>query len=49
MKNKLLIKDNEISEKNNLLKNANQDKYKTIEKTLISQFPVNTECIYFNY
>ena len=47
MKNKLLIKDNEISEKNNLLKNANQDKYKTIEKTLISQFPVNTECIYF--
>ena len=40
MKNKLLIKDN-------LLKNANQDKYKTIEKTLISQFPVNTECIYF--
>lgn len=47
MKNKLLIKDNEISEKNNLLKNANQDKYKTIEKTLISQFSVNTECIYF--
>ncbi len=47
MKNKLLIKDNEISEKDNLLKNANQDKYKTIEKTLISQFPVNTECIYF--
>ena len=47
MKNKLLIKDNEISEKDNLIKNANQDKYKTIEKTLISQFPVNTECIYF--
>tara|TARA_Y100000389_G_scaffold89265_2_gene85705 strand:- start:1969 stop:3888 length:1920 start_codon:yes stop_codon:yes gene_type:complete len=47
MKNKLLIKDNEISEKDNLLKNANQDKYKTIEKTLISKFPVNTECIYF--
>ena len=40
MKNKLLIKDN-------IIKNANQDKYKTIEKTLISQFPVNTECIYF--
>lgn len=54
MKNKLLIKENElnekdnlISQKDNLLKNANQDKYKTIEKTLVSQFPVNNECIYF--
>ena len=54
MKNKLLIKDNElnekediISQKDNLLKNANQDKYKTIEKTLVSQFSVNNECIYF--
>jgi len=54
MKNKLLIKDNElnekenlISQKDNLLKNANQDKFKTIEKTLVSQFPVNNECIYF--
>jgi predicted nuclease with TOPRIM domain len=40
-------KNNEISQKDNLLKNANQDKYKTIEKTLVSQFPVNNECIYF--
>ena len=47
MKNKLLIKDNELSEKDNLIKNARQDKFKTIEKTLISQFPVNSECIYF--
>ena len=47
MKNKLLIKEDELNEKDNLLKNANQDKYKTIEKTLISQFPVNNECIYF--
>ena len=54
MKNKLLIKDNElnekeelISQKDNIIKNANQDKYKTIEKTLVSQFPVNNECIYF--
>jgi len=47
MKNKLLIKENELNEKDNIIKNANQDKYKTIEKTLISQFPVNTECIYF--
>ena len=47
MKNKLLMKDNELSEKDNLIKNARQDKFKTIEKTLISQFPVNSECIYF--
>jgi len=54
MKNKLLIKENElnekenlISQKDNIIKNANQDKYKTIEKTLVSQFPVNNECIYF--
>ena len=54
MKNKLLIKENELNEKeelitqkDKLIKNANQDKYKTIEKTLISQFPVNNECIYF--
>ena len=47
MKAKLLIKENEISQKDNLLKNANQDKFKTVEKTLVSQFPVNNECIYF--
>ena len=47
MKNKLLIKENEISQKDYIIKNANQDKYKTIEKTLVSQFPVNNECIYF--
>ena len=54
MKNKLLIKENELNEKDNLIsqkediiKNANQDKFKTIEKTLVSQFPVNNECIYF--
>ena len=47
MKNKLLIKEDIISQKDNLLKNANQDKYKTIEKTLVSQFSVNNECIYF--
>ena len=54
MKAKLLIKENElnekenvISQKDNIIKNANQDKYKTIEKTLVSQFPVNNECIYF--
>ena len=47
-------KDNELNEKeeliyqkDNIIKNANQDKYKTIEKTLVSQFPVNNECIYF--
>ena len=40
MKNKLLIKDN-------IIINANQDKLKAIEKTLVAQFPVNCECIYF--
>ena len=47
MKNKLLIKDTELSEQKNTIKNANQDKFKTIEKTLVSQFSVNTECVYF--
>ena len=47
MKAKLLIKENEISQKDNIIKNANQDKFKTVEKTLVSQFPVNNECIYF--
>ena len=47
MKAKLLIRDNLISEKDNQLKNATQDKFKTVEKTLVAQFPVNNECIYF--
>ena len=47
MKNKLLIKDNELITKENLITIANQDKLKAIEKTLVSQFPVNCECIYF--
>ena len=40
-------KDNLIFQKDNIIKNANQDKFKTVEKTLVSQFPVNNECIYF--
>ena len=40
MKAKLLIRDN-------IIKNATQDKFKTVEKTLITHFPVNNECIYF--
>jgi hypothetical protein len=47
MKNKLLIKDNELITKEKLITNAIQDKLKAIEKTLVSQFPVNCECIYF--
>ena len=47
MKNKLLIKDKDIAAKENLITNANQDKLKAIEKTIVSQFPVNCECIYF--
>ena len=45
--NELNKKEELISQKDNIIKNANQDKYKTIEKTLVSQFPVNNECIYF--
>ena len=45
--NELNEKENEISQKDNIIKNANQDKYKTVEKTLVAQFPVNNECIYF--
>ena len=44
MKNKLLINQNELE---NTIKNADQDKFKAIEKTLVAQFPVNNECIYF--
>ena len=47
MKNKLLIKDQDIAAKENLIINANQNKLKAIEKTLVAQFPVNCECIYF--
>jgi len=47
MKNKLLIKDNELITKEKLITNAIQDKLKAIEKTIVSQFPVNCECIYF--
>jgi len=47
MKNLLIKKDIELFEKDNVIKNSNQDKYKAIEKSVVSQFPVNTECIYF--
>ena len=36
-----------LSQKENTIKNADQDKFKAIEKTLVAQFPVNNECIYF--
>ena len=47
MKNTLLVKDSELAVKDSIIRNANYEKFKTIEKTLISQFPVNCECIYF--
>ena len=39
-------KENVILEKDTTIKNAKRDKLRSIEQTIISQFPVNTECIY---
>ena len=58
LKLQLQKKDNTISEKDNTISEIKQsteqeklklkkDKYKAVEKAITSQFPVNTECIYF--
>jgi hypothetical protein len=51
MKNQLLIKENELEQKNivinTTINNAKKDKHKAVEKAITTQFPVNTECIYF--
>jgi hypothetical protein len=44
---KLQESENKIQEKEKIINNSKKEKDKAIEKTLISQFPVNTECIYF--
>ena len=44
--NAILEKDNVILEKDTTIKNAKRDKLRSIEQTIITQFPVNTECIY---
>ena len=37
----------QLEQKDNLLQNSKKEKQKAVEQTLINQFPVNTECIYF--
>jgi hypothetical protein len=37
----------QLEEKNNLLQSSKKEKQKAVEQTLINQFPINTECIYF--
>jgi len=40
-------KENIILEKDIALKNTKKEKQKAVEKAIVVQFPVNTECIYF--
>jgi hypothetical protein len=40
-------KENIIVEKEQLLQTSKKDKQKAVEKAIVVQFPVNTECIYF--
>ena len=47
LKLQLEQKDNIISEKENELQSSKKENQKAIEETLIKQFPINTECIYF--
>ena len=42
----LKSKTEEIEEKQTLLENSKVEKQKAIEKAIIKQFPINTECIY---
>jgi hypothetical protein len=37
----------QLQQKNNLLQSSIKEKQKAVEQTLINQFPINTECIYF--
>ena len=37
----------ELQQKNTLLENSKIEKQRAIEKAIVKQFPVNTECIYF--
>jgi len=40
-------KENIILEKDMTIKNTKKEKQKAVEQAIISQFPLNTECIYF--
>ena len=46
LKIQLAQKDNIIFENKELIQNTKKDKQQAIEKAIIVQFPVNTECIY---
>jgi hypothetical protein len=46
LKLQLAQKDNIIFENKELIQNTKKDKQQAIEKAIIVQFPVNTECIY---
>ena len=37
----------QLEQKDNVIIKTNKDKAKAVEKAIIAQFPVNTECIYF--
>jgi hypothetical protein len=43
----LEIKQSSEQEKDKLLQNSKKEKQKAVEKAIIVQFPLNTECIYF--
>ena len=47
LKLQLKKKDNLILEKEFLLKNSLKEKQKAVEKSIVTQFPVNTQCVYF--
>ena len=47
LKLQLEQKENIILEKDKLILTSKQEKYKAVETALISQFPLNTECVYF--
>jgi len=45
-KKELELKDEKLEEKESLLEKTKIEKLKEIEKAIIKQFPINTECIY---
>jgi len=47
LKMQLNKKTIELQEKQTLLENSKIEKQRAIEKAIVKQFPVNTECIYF--
>ena len=46
-KEKKILLENTQKEKDFLLKNSLKEKQKAVEKSIVTQFPVNTQCVYF--